>query len=239
MYDLHFVDGDGCEVVLVDAMELKKLFKETFDSNPADWTYAYFQYWSGCSNGTVAFTTNAPFGPSGSGNIRYPTSGNLTAGGELETVVSPPFDIPSGSTTVLLRIYACTAFGNSYSYYKLCNFKIVESSTPGLSPFISGNPASLPAGGAFLQNDLSHGSVWPTTTYPCGYGPLSGQPGWEGIHGGGAFPSSLTGYLDLIIPASFYGKTVKVAFQWHPDWCGYPGAAGCGFAMDDWEIWTP
>ncbi|HDS29463.1 MAG TPA: hypothetical protein ENN67_00320 [Firmicutes bacterium] len=238
MYNLHFVDGDGCEVVLVDAMELIALFTETFDSSPSDWTYAYYQYWSGCSNGTVKWTANAPFGPSGSGNIRYPETGNYSSGGELETVVSVPFEIPSGSSEVRLRIYACTNFGGSWSYYHLCNFKIVESSTPGLSPFISGNPASLPPGGAYLANDTTHGSTWGPYGYPCGYGPLANQPGWEYSKGGGAFPSSLDQYLDLIIPASFHGKTVKVAFQWHPDWCGYSGY-NSGFAMDDWEVWLP
>ncbi len=64
---------------------------------------------------------------------------------------------------------------------------------------------------------------------------MVGQPGWDTSLGGGAFPVSLTEYLDLSIPGSFYGKTVKVCFQFHPDECTYAGT-GAGFALDDFRL---
>ena len=240
-YDLYFTDGDGCEVVLVDAMELTEFWSETFDSSPADWTYAYYQYWPGCTNSTVGFSTAAPFGPSGSGSLRFPASGgNNCPGGCLQTVVTPPFFVPSGFTDLRLRIYACEGFGGSYSGYMGSNWKIVQSSTPGLDPFLSGANATLPAGGAYLQNDITEGSSgWGVyIANHCNSGPLRTQPGWRGDHGGGDFPGSLSQYVDLIIPSSMFGANCKVAFQWHPDWCGWIGNQS-GFALDDYELWAP
>ena len=232
-------DDMGGEATCSVDIDVTILWGEYFDAAPADWTYAYYQYWSGCSNGTVAWSSYAPFGPSASGNVRYPAIGNSDSGGSLQTVVTIPFFVPTGASEVCLRVYMCEGFGGSWSGYMNSNWKMVESSTPGLSPFVSGPSAPLPGGGAYLQNSVAHGSAgWGQyAPNPCYTGPLMGQPGWTGNHGGGAFPAELSNYMDLIIPAQFYGKTVKAAWQWHTDWCGYTGA-GTGFAIDDMQLFT-
>jgi hypothetical protein len=201
------------------------------------WTFACCM-WENCvSPGNPGWTTNPPFGPSGPGSIRWPTAGTGNYGGSLGTVVSAPFEVPTGASEVNLRVYMAEFFGGSWPYYHNSNWKIVESSTPGIAPFqISGG---LPGGGAFLQNSLAHGSTgWGQyLDDPSYYGPMSDQPGWNGPHGGAFgsdFPGSLAMYMDLIIPASFYGKTVKVCWQMQPDECGFVGVAG--FAMDDVEL---
>jgi hypothetical protein len=239
MWDVVLYNGCGTPAVLDDGFEVSHLWEEYFDQCPPDWTYVYYQYWSGCSNQAVACTMNSPFGPSGAGNVRKPQTGTYGAGGDLQTVVTPPFDVPTGASEVCLRVYACEQFGGSWTGYMNSNWKIVESSSPGLAPFVSGSTAPLPPGGAYLQNSLAHGSTgWGTyLSNPCYSGPLRNQPGWRGSHGGGVFPGSLNNYMDLIIPASFHGKTCKVAWQWHPDWCSY-GAGASGFALDDFQTMT-
>ncbi len=241
-FDEYTIDCDIidiCQTIPADTLDITiiDLFEEQFDTNPGDWAYAYYQYWSGCSNPTVGYSTASPW-HTATGSIRYPPGAGGSNGGSLQTVVTPPFYISVSASEVFLRIWACEGFADSWDGYMNSNFKIVESSTPGLSPFISGDPAPLPAGGAYLQNSLAHGSSgWDIyQNSPCYIGPLAGQPGWTGDKGGGENPESLTMYLDLIIPASFFGKTVKVAFQYSPDWCGL--SSGGAFSMDDFELWT-
>ena len=237
LYDVVVTNGCGTDGIGVGLFTIKKLFKETFDSNPSDWFYANFMWETWCVTATTpAFTTNAPFGPSASGNVRQPNVGVSPDGGYLSTVVSKPFDIPTGYSEVNLRVYQCAGFGGSWIYFCNCNWKIVESSTPGIAPFNS-TTAGLPPGGAYLSPSLAHGSTgWGALMGSCGYGPMSGQPGWnnQSNYGGGAFPGTLTQYLDLIIPSGFYGKSVKVCWQFQPDECGYGYSSG--FAMDDMEI---
>jgi hypothetical protein len=220
------------------------LFNEHFDTDPADWAYDEFIWEDWCSPypGDPAWTNIGPDGPSGPGNIRYPAFGNSFSGGFMGTIVTPPFDVPDGASAVYLRVYASMGIGGSSVCYHSANWKIVESSTPGIAPFVSGNPASLPPGGAYLQNSLTHGSTgWGTYLFNPNYcspdTPLYWQRGWEVDHGGGAFPGSLVHYLDLKIPSNFYGLTVKACFQFQPDRCGYAGS-GVGIALDDFELMT-
>jgi hypothetical protein len=236
--NLKVTDNKGASSICSVAVNIivKPLFNEKFNSSPADW--AYYNYkWEGCANqGAPGWTTVAPFGPSGSGNVRWPPTGNYSAGGDLGTVVTVPFDIPTGASEVNLRVYYCQAFAGGWYCFRNMNWKMVESSTPGMSPFNQSN-AALPSGGVYLQNATTHGSSFgaylPNPCY-C-YGPMYGQPGWPNSMGGGAFPGSLTGYFDLILPASWYGKTVKVAIQYQSDECGY-GGTGMGYALDDYEV---
>jgi hypothetical protein len=214
------------------------LFAETFDSSPANWAYSELM-WEACGPyGGPVWSTNGPNGPSGSGNVRFPSSGNNLSGGVLEHVVTLPFGVPTGAAEANLRVYFTMGFGGSWNGFMNSNWKMVESSTPGLAPFNNTNPSPLPSGGVYLQNAMTHGSSFGAyQANPCFYGPLNNQPGWTGSLGGGAFPGSLTQWFDLILPASFYGKMVKVAFCYQTDECGYAGA-GTGFAVDDYEVKT-
>ncbi len=237
-WDVVLYNGCGTPAVLADGFAVSHGFSENFDSDPADWSYDCTQ-WESCGPQPDPLWTSAgPNGPSGAGNIRSQSSGTSADGGYLSTVVSVPFDIPSGASEVNLRVYQCIGLGpGSWIYFCNSNWKIAPSSTPGIAPFDATN-ATVPTGGAILDNTTAHGSTYPVIAYDCGYGPMASQGGWNSTqsYGGGAFPGSLTAYLDLVIPATYYGQTVKVCFQLQPDECGY--GYNSGFAFDDMEIIT-
>jgi len=237
---LWLEDDQGGESECSVDVDVTVLFGCDFTSNPGtNWTYAYYQYWSGCSNTTVGWSTQQPFGPSGSGNLRHSVYGGTSwPGGDLQTIVTPPFAVPSGASEVTLRAYMTLQFGGSWIGYLNSNYKIVESSTPGLSPFTSGPSAPLPPGGQYMYPTNAHGGGFPPYGNSCGTGPMVGQPGWNSAtaYGTGWPGGPMTTYADVTVPSAFYGKTCKVAFQLHPDWCGYPGNGG--FAIDDMQLMT-
>jgi protein involved in sex pheromone biosynthesis len=66
---------------------------------------------------------------------------------------------------------------------------------------------------------------------------MAGQPAWSSERGGGAFPSTLTTKLDVDIPSKYFGKKVKIAFQFQTDDAGFAGY-GTGFALDSYILWV-
>jgi hypothetical protein len=224
-------------------IDLTVYYSETFDQDPVGWTYVsfdYVYYYPEPFSPIVSWSDQGPFGSSGCGALKLSPDPYYWYYyyAPFSTCVSPPFEVPAGFKAVFLRVYMCEGFDPyNYTYYSNSNWKIVESTIPGLDPFISDYSAPLPVDGAFLQNTIDFGSTgWGYPVDQCYYGPLQGQPGWFGDHGGGAFPPSLTCYMDLVIPPEFYGKMVKAAWQWQSDYYYY-GPPGPGYAIDDIELW--
>jgi hypothetical protein len=239
---LKVKDPFGGEDVCSRQIGLTVYYSETFDQDPAGWTYVSYQPYYPQEWETVGWSDEGPFGPSGSGALHLgsdPYYYNYF--GSLSTVITPPFEIPSGFKAVFLRVYMCEGSDPFYlvPYEENSNWKMVESNTPGLDPFISDAYAPLPVDGVHIQNAIDFGSTgWGYSVNQCTYGPLMGQPGWYGEHGGGAFPPSLDEYMDLTIPPEYFGKMVKLAWQWQAyDYYYYYGPLGPGYAIDDIELW--
>ena len=231
-WDVYLINGCGTpSAPLVDGFEVTTLYAEDFGTNPGtDWYFATYQYWSGCTQGTPMWHTGSPYGL-GDGALQ--TSGNptwgLLAGGAVSTMVSPPFACPT-SSTVIFRCRVMWDLGGSYPYYTKTNFKVGNGSSPGLAPF-----NTMGTVGTVMLRNGSHGSANPIGWVSSGgSGPMSSRPGWQGSFNN--WPSNITNYLDLTIPSAYHGDpNVKVAFQCHPDWCGYPGNL-TGIVLDDVEI---
>jgi hypothetical protein len=237
--------GASSECCVDVDIEVLPLYKETFDDNTQGWSGMSFRYLSWCSTPPApGYSTNSPFGPSGSGNFRGPTAGTWSTsyGGSVTTGVSEPFVVPSGVSDCWLRAYMTmdnrTSWPYSPYYYAVANWKGVVSSASGTSPF-NGNGA-LPSGGQVLNRTTAHGSTWPAynagTSHTSSAG-FNGQNGWYGSFGGGCWPSSLGQYVDLTIPNAWYGSEIKVAYQMCTDYCG--DTYSFGWAIDDVELMIP
>ncbi|MFH1514016.1 MAG: hypothetical protein ABIG42_01010, partial [bacterium] len=208
------------------------VWSEEFGTSPANWYYRDWLYDAGCSNDTPAWTTTAPFGPSGSGNIRLPDAfPSEIEGGQVSTVVTEPFSVPNGYSEVILRIYLASDFSYSLSNHCGMNFKIGISATPGLAPFSQTGAVGTTT---ILTTTGGYGSTFPAIGICGAFSQMSGQAGWDGS-GQNDLPGSLTQWVDLIIPTSFYGQSVKVAYQWTPDDC-WSLASQAGFALDDYAL---
>ena len=124
---------------------------------------------------------------------------------------------------------------STWTYYYITNIKMAVGSSPDLAPFsIIGAVGST----TILLNTTAHGGGNPGAWQSAGYvGPMSssGQFGWHSSWNN--WPNQINNYLDLTIPSSFHGQTVKFAAQFQSDECYYVGYPS-GFALDDVEILT-
>lgn len=226
-------DGQSTCWVSIDCT-YNPFYKEDHTTNPTDWSYWMTFYFGGSGDPAPAHTTTAPFGPSGSGNVRCPLGGNYLSGGCQAQVITPPFAVPSGYSSIIFRAYGSMAAGGSWSGYWGANVKGTINSTPGISGF---QPNGALGSATLLQPNLTHGAAWGPYDQTLSYssGGLDGQQVWGAQKGGGAFPGTLTQYWDVTIPASWYGQTIKICFSYQTDWPGFVGS-GAGFALDDFEL---
>jgi len=234
IYDDMGGDVECCEAIDVT---YSPFFKEDFsECDSTDW---YFQtyHWSGSGDPAPSVTSNAPFGTSGSCNVRCPSSGNYLNGGIVSTVVTPPFEVPAGYSSYWFRAYGSCSGGGSWFAWWGHNVKIGVGSTAGLSPFSA--DGAIGSGVALATATTAHGAGWGTydgtIDYPSYGSGMRYQQGWLYSEGGGAFPGSLTQYWDVVIPNSYAGQTIKIAYQYQTDYPGYAGS-GSGFALDDFEL---
>jgi len=224
---VNFFDDMGGEASCGVDIDVTLTYYEDFTTDPGDWCLATYQFWSGCSQGVPCWRSDSPYGVA-SGALATPCTGSTLTGGALQTCVSPPFDCPV-SSEVNIRVRAMWDLGSSYSYFTKTTFRLAVSSATGCTPFGTTNCT----GGTVLQRTTAHGggspSGWNTSSYiPCNY-----IAGWSGSWQN--WPTNITAYIDLSVPASFHGSEVKLAFFSHPDWCGYPGSY-TGQVLDDVEV---
>lgn len=233
LWDVVVTSGCCSQGTLVDGFEIKSLYSEHFDSDPgSDWYKSNYQYWSGCTQGTPAWGSGAPYGQA-AGALQCsgtPTWGTL-AGGGICTMVSPPFDCPT-ATEVILRVRAMWDLGGSYPSYTCIRFYGNNGPSPGLSPF---STTGVQGSSTILLNTTAHGGVTPPGWGGGTWGEISGA-GWSDNFNN--WPTNITNYVDLVVPVQFHGDAdFKFAFMTCPDWCGYPGT-GTGIVLDDVEILT-
>ena len=209
-------------------------YKEDHTTNPADWYYVMTFYFGGSGDPAPSHTTMAPFGPSGSGNVRCPPAGNFLNGGCQAQTITPPFDVPAGYSEIIFRAYGCMDFGGSWAGYCGANVKLAISSVPGIAGFL---PTGMLGSATLAMPNLTHGAGWGPydQTLSWSSGGLDGQQVWGVPKGGGAFPGSLTQYWDVTIPPSMHGQTIKLCFSYQTDWPGFVGPPA-GFALDDFEL---
>jgi hypothetical protein len=221
---------DICEISVGETPPVV-LWEEDFDSAPADWWYQNWQYTGSCINDLPAWTALGPFGPSGSGNIRFPGPWpyDNADGGIVSTVVTEPFFVPTGYSEVILRIYLASDFSNSGANVCGMNFKIVESSVSGLAPFSQTGAVGT---ATILTSTNTHGSTFPAMGMCGNSSQLTGQIGWDGS-GQNDLPGSLTQYVDLVL-SDFDGKTVKVCLHWAPGACY---SLFGGYVLDDCTLY--
>jgi hypothetical protein len=229
-------DMDGQSTCWVDIdCTYNPFFKEDHTTDPDDWYYSVM-YYSGGSGASLDHTETAPFGPSGSGNVRCPIGGNYIYGGLIAGVITPPFSVPSGFTEIIFRAYGSQAFGYGWTNWCGSNVKATVNSTPGISGF---DPLGGTGTGQIVFPNNSHGASWGTyegtINYPSSGSNMRYQQAWLYTKGGGAFPGSLTQYWDVTIPAAMHGQTIKVCFNFQTDYTGYAGN-NTGFALDDFEL---
>jgi hypothetical protein len=229
-WDVVLYNGCGTPAVLADGFTVSHTYAEHFDSNPGDWYFGTYQYWSGCTQGAPTWRSDSPYGTA-AGALACPATGSILAGGAVCTMVSPGFDIPSGASEVNLRARVMFDLVGSYDYYTQTNFKLAVGTGTGIGPYtVDGQVGAS----TILTLTTAHGGTQPTGIWGTGgSGPMSSQLHWQGSLND--WPTNIANYVDIVVPASFYGQTVKFAFQSSPDWCSYPGA-NTGIVLDDFEV---
>jgi hypothetical protein len=217
-------------------------FIEEFNVEPSGWYYGTYAWGSGPTLPAPEYSKISPYVSNAynfPGSVRFPPSGNYVDGGVVATVVTPPFHVPTGFTKVWLTVNGCLGGGSGWDLYWGANCKIAESSTPGLAPFNASG--KLVSGVEILEaNSYTAGDYWGAYDTPSLYADslaMAGQPAWSEPRGGGAFPSELTTKLYVYIPSKYFGKKVKIAFQFQTDDVGYAGY-GTGFALDSYVLWV-
>lgn len=225
---------ETCQVT-VEEIPPTIVWFENFDALPANWWSQNYAYPSGggCANiAPTIYSTTAPFGPSGSGNIRFGYFPNPANGGNVSTVVTVPVAVPVGYTEVILRVYLASDFSDSRADFGGMNFKIAASAVPGLAPFSSTGAVGTTT---VLTSTNAYGSTFPAIGMCGASSQMAGQIGWD-ASGQSDLPPILTQYVDLVIPPTFHGQTVKVCFQWSPDACNWM-FGNPGFALDDYTLY--